>query len=73
MANRRQLSTELQPLVTSFDGQPWDWTAQAIVHRTPRKNEACRRNAAMDLSFIPLRPEPVVEVRDNSMEGERFC
>jgi ATP-dependent DNA ligase len=33
---------------------------------------ASRWNAAKDLSFIPLRPERVVEVRYDHMEGVRF-
>ena len=40
MATRKELLTELQPLVTTFDGHPWDWAAQAEGERTPRKNEA---------------------------------
>ena len=72
MAKRRQLFTELQPLVTSFDGHPWDWAAHAAGDRTPRRNEASRWNAGKDLSFVPLRPERVVEVRYDYMEGERF-
>jgi ATP-dependent DNA ligase len=40
--------------------------------RTPRKNEASRWNAGKDLSFVPLRPERVVEVRYDYMEGPRF-
>jgi ATP-dependent DNA ligase len=72
MARRRQLFTELQPLVTSFEGHPWDWAAHAAGDRTPRRNEASRWNAGKDLSFVPLRPERVVEVRYDHMEGERF-
>jgi ATP-dependent DNA ligase len=37
-----------------------------------RRNEASRWNAGKDLSFVPLRPERVVEVRYDHMEGERF-
>jgi ATP-dependent DNA ligase len=40
--------------------------------RTPRRNEGSRWNAGKDLSFMPLRPERVVEVRYDHMEGERF-
>ena len=40
--------------------------------RTPRKNETSRWNAGKDLSFVPLRPERVVEVRYDYMEGVRF-
>ncbi len=72
MARRRDLFTELQPLVTSFDGHPWDWAAHEAGERTPRKAEGSRWNADKDLSFIPLRPERVVEVRYEHMQGERF-
>jgi len=33
---------------------------------------ASRWNADKDLSFIPMRPERVVEVRYDHMEGPRF-
>ncbi len=72
MAVRRSLFTELQPLVTGLDGHPWDWAAQEQGERTPRRNEASRWNAGKDLSFVPLRPERVVEVRYDYMEGSRF-
>jgi ATP-dependent DNA ligase len=72
MAKRRQLVTELQPLVTAFDDHPWNWAAHKAGDRTPRRNEGSRWNAAKDLSFVPLRPERVVEVRYDYMEGERF-
>ena len=63
---------ELQPWVTTFDGHPWNWAAQEQGERTPRKNETSRWNAGKDLSFVPLRPEQVVEVRYDYMEGVRF-
>ncbi len=72
MAQRRRLFTELQPLVTSFEGHPWNWAAHEAGERTPRKNETSRWNAGKDLSFVPLRPERVVEVRYDHMEGQRF-
>ena len=72
MAERRRLFTELQPLVTGFDEHPWNWAAHAAGQRTPRKNETSRWNAGKDLSFVPLRPERVVEVRYDHMEGTRF-
>jgi ATP-dependent DNA ligase len=72
MATRRSLFEELQPLVTSFDGHPWDWAAHEAGERTPRKNETSRWNAGKDLSFVPLVPERVVEVRYDHMEGLRF-
>jgi ATP-dependent DNA ligase len=96
MALRRQLFTEVQPLVTSFDGHPWNWggvpapglgglaiqdgaDAEAAVPaepapraRHPREAEGSRWNAGKDLSFVPLRPERVAEVRYEHMEGARF-
>jgi len=72
MAERRRLLAELQPLVTGFDGHPWNWAADDAGERTPRKKEASRWNASKDLSFVPLRPERVVEVRYDHMEGRRF-
>ncbi|BDB45583.1 hypothetical protein IWGMT90018_60290 [Mycobacterium kiyosense] len=72
MAERRRLFAELQPLVTEFDQHPWNWAAHESGERTPRKNEGSRWNAGKDLSFVPLRPERVVEVRYDHMEGVRF-
>jgi ATP-dependent DNA ligase len=72
MATRKALFTELQPLVTDFEGHPWNWAAHEGGERTPRKNETSRWNAGKDLSFVPLRPERVVEVRYDYMEGDRF-
>ena len=73
MARRRELFTELQPLVTTFEGHPWNWAAaQAEAVRNPRSSQASRWNAGKDLSFVPLRPERVLEVRYEHMEGTRF-
>ena len=72
MARRRELLTELQPLVTGFDDHPWAWARQEEGERTPRKSETSRWNAGKDLSFTPLHPERVVEVRYDYMEGVRF-
>jgi len=72
MAERQRLFTELQPLVTGFDDHPWNWAAHDAGERTPQKNQGSRWNAGKDLSFVPLRPERVVEVRYDHMEGGRF-
>jgi ATP-dependent DNA ligase len=72
MARRKELLTELQPLVTTFEDHPWNWAQQQAGTRTPREAETSRWNAGKDLSFIPLRPERVVEVRYDHMEGPRF-
>jgi ATP-dependent DNA ligase len=73
MATRRELRTELEPLVTTFEGHPWNWAAHVGEGvRTPRSSEYSRWNVGKDLSFVPLRPERVVEVRYDHMEGTRF-
>jgi len=71
-ARRKELFIELHPLVTTFDDHPWAWAKQEEGTRTPRSSEFSRWNAKKDLSFIPLRPELVVEVRYEHMEGDRF-
>jgi ATP-dependent DNA ligase len=72
MARRLELFAELQPLVTTFDEHPWAWAKQEEGTRTPRNAEGSRWAAGKDLSFTPLRPERVVEVRYDHMEGVRF-
>lgn len=71
-ARRKELFEELQPWVTTFDDHPWDWARQLEGNRTPRNAEGSRWSAGKDLSFVPLRPERVVEVRYEHMEGNRF-
>jgi ATP-dependent DNA ligase len=72
MAQRRKLFAELQPLVTTFDRHPWNWAEEEAGRRTPRHSEFSRWSAGKDLTFVPLRPERVVEVRYDHMEGDRF-
>src|SRR5207244_4400909 len=72
MARRAELFAELQPLVTTFDEHPWAWARQEEGVRTPRNAEGSRWQAGKDLSFVPLRPELVVEVRYDHLEGIRF-
>ncbi|WP_079622372.1 ATP-dependent DNA ligase [Mycobacteroides abscessus] len=72
MAERKRLFQELQPLVIPLENHPWNWAAHEAGERTPQKNAGSRWNAGKDLSFVPLRPERVVEVRYDHMEGVRF-
>jgi ATP-dependent DNA ligase len=76
MARRRELFAELQPLRTTFEGHPWDWGAwlreAEASGRTWRGSSASRWNPGKELSFTPLRPERVVEVRYDHLEGRRF-
>ena len=72
LARREELFEEMQPLITTFDEHPWAWARQEEGTRTPRNAEGSRWQAGKDLSFVPLRPERVVEVRYDHMEGVRF-
>lgn len=81
MERRRELFTELQPLVTTFDDHPWAWAKPVesgddvrdrSFPRTPGAAAHSRWNAKKDLSFVPLAPDLVVEVRYEHMEGTRF-
>jgi ATP-dependent DNA ligase len=71
LARRRALFAELQPLVTTFDTHPWNWSPPVDASGDARWSGS-RWNAGKDLSFTPLCPERVVEVRYNHMEGSRF-
>jgi ATP-dependent DNA ligase len=74
MARRRELFAELQPLVTTFEGHPWDWAryAEEAGATNRRGSDVSRWNPGKPLSFVPLRPERVVEVRYDHLEGRRF-
>lgn len=67
---RHALFEELQPLVTTFENHPWG--GDAPTARTPRSSEFSRWSGDKDLSFVPLVPKLVVEVRYDHMEGDRF-
>ncbi len=68
MARRRELFAELQPLVVDAAEHPWSWAAES--GHAPEGGS--RWNPKKDLSFVPLRPERVVEVRYDYLEGARF-
>jgi ATP-dependent DNA ligase len=72
MARRKELFEEMQPLVTDFTDHPWSWARQEGDSGTSRQWEGNRWNAGKDMSFVPLRPERVLEVRYDYMEGTRF-
>jgi ATP-dependent DNA ligase len=68
-ARRRELFTELQPLVIDLADHPWGGLAELAEER---RGAGSRWNPDKDLSFVPLRPERVLEVRYDHMEGARF-
>jgi ATP-dependent DNA ligase len=72
MAQRRKLFEELQPLVTTFESHPWNWSEEETGTRTPQHSAGSRWASGKDLTFVPLRPERVVEIRYDHMEGDRL-
>jgi ATP-dependent DNA ligase len=74
-ARRRELVDEIAPLrERALEGHPWQAWAEAQAHDGSRlmPGAPSRWNAAKDLSWEPLRPERVVEVRYEHVLGGRF-
>jgi ATP-dependent DNA ligase len=71
---RAELVDELESLqVGDGDRHPWQEWASAEAHEKQRlPGNVSRWNATKDLSFVPLRPERVIEVKYEHMEGTRF-
>jgi ATP-dependent DNA ligase len=66
-AQRRELFTTLAPYVMDLSDHPWaESVAEAAVQT------GSRWNPEKDLSFTPLRPELVAEVRFNQLDGGRL-
>ena len=74
MKRRAELVEELAPYRTDdLSTHPWGAWAEAQAHEQGRLPGAVSRwNAKKDLSWVPLRPELVVEVAYDHMEGTRF-
>ena len=76
MARRAELVDELAPYrAEALDGHPWQSWANAQTgsdgeHRMP--GAVSRWNAGKDLSWVPLRPELVVEIKYDQLEGRRL-
>ncbi len=72
-ARRAELIAELQPLVVPIDEHPWgEWQEWAIANPDRVPGTQSRWSQGKDLSFTPLRPERVLEVGYDHMEGRRF-
>ncbi|TFV65926.1 UNVERIFIED_ORG: ATP-dependent DNA ligase [Bacillus sp. AZ43] len=76
MKRRAELVEELEPYrAEALDGHPWqDWAdAQVQENGENRMPGAVSRwNAKKDLSWVPLRPELVVEIKYDQLEGRRL-
>ena len=74
MARRASLVAELEPYIADDLSQhPWgEWADQEAHASTRMPGAVSRWSAGKNLSFVPLRPELVVEVAYEKMEGDRF-
>lgn len=75
MKRRAELAAELAPLrMSSAADHPWaDWADEAAHESARMPGAPSRWTGKKDLSWIPLRPERVVEVAYDHMEnGQRF-
>ncbi len=69
-ARRAELVTELAPLVAEDAEHPW--MSADGVEGDRRPGAQSRWSSGKDLSFVPLRPDVVLEVAYDHMEGDRF-
>ncbi|QNN52453.1 ATP-dependent DNA ligase [Nocardioides mesophilus] len=71
---RAELVEELQPLrAEELSEHPWgEWSEWAVANPDRVPGTQSRWSAGKDLSFVPLRPERVLEVGYDHMEGSRF-
>jgi ATP-dependent DNA ligase len=70
---RAELFEELQPLVCPIEEHPWgEWTEFLVANPGRVPGTQSRWSQGKDLSFTPLRPERVLEVKYDHMEGRRF-
>jgi len=74
MARRKALMAELEPLrMDSVEGHPWqEWASGEAQAASRLPGGPSRWTGKKDLSWVPLRPERVVEVAYDHMQGDRF-
>lgn len=74
MAMRRQLLVELAPLrVDVIESHPWrGWGGAAVGDAQRMPGAQSRWSGGKDLGWEPLRPERVVEVKYDHLQGDRF-
>ncbi len=72
-ARRAELIEELQPLVCPIEEHPWGHWSEFLTANPDRvPGTQSRWSQGKDLSFTPLRPDLVLEVAYDHMEGRRF-
>ncbi|PWJ24930.1 ATP-dependent DNA ligase [Branchiibius hedensis] len=72
-ARRAELIDELEPLTHDVEDHPWlEWKEWVIANPDRVPGTQSRWSQGKDLSFVPVRPELVVEVAYEHMQGSRF-
>ncbi|WP_188111391.1 ATP-dependent DNA ligase [Nocardioides antri] len=70
---RAELWEEMQALVVPIEDHPWGrWQEFLVANPGRQPGTQSRWSQGKDLSFTPLRPERVLEVKYDAMEGRRF-
>jgi ATP-dependent DNA ligase len=73
MPMREQLAQELAPLRSGVDEHPWrDWAGAQSGDAQRMPGAQSRWSGSKDLSWVPLRPERVCEVKYDHLQGDRF-
>ncbi|GJF33084.1 ATP-dependent DNA ligase [Kitasatospora sp. NE20-6] len=74
MDRRRELVEELAPLrLDDLAGHPWEaWADESAQASSRLPGAVSRWTGTKNLSWVPLRPERVIEVAYDHMEGTRF-
>ena len=72
-SRRAELIEQLQPLVVPIEEHPWGHWAEFLTANPDRvPGTQSRWSQGKDLSFTPLRPDLVIEVAYDHMEGRRL-
>jgi ATP-dependent DNA ligase len=73
MEMREELAKELEPLRANIEDHPWrDWAGAQVGDAQRMPGAQSRWSGGKDLSWVPLRPERVVEVKYDHLQGDRF-
>ena len=73
MARRKELLAELEPFrMQSLDGHPWSAWAKVDEDSQRKPGATSRWNAKKELNWEPLRPDRVVEIAYDQLQGNRL-
>lgn len=73
MTRRAELLDEIAPYrMESLDGHPWAAWAATDADGQRKPGAASRWNAKKELDWMPLRPERVVEIKYDQLQGDRL-